>query len=202
MLLSGKHSLNIDESLVLFDIKDQSQDFSLDFEFKDKTTGTIKFKIRYRPITDKLPEIYKSYRQNYKDRYLIPEVRNTARTILSDYFQHELTPDNFTDNFIHKTSDDKFLDGYFQVQAFIVNDIKFSQLAIDAKDQNLDLAYTYLNLDDVNKRLEAIDLLFKSKSKTAYEIILDHWSHENDKKVKGLYLDQNDTRIKTAYNIL
>jgi hypothetical protein len=62
ILKPGIHSLENDSNLIIFSMRPNKVDVTVEFFFADNTRGNLKFSVTFVPIASKLPSYYEKYR--------------------------------------------------------------------------------------------------------------------------------------------
>jgi len=190
VLKYGKHKIDIKTGLIIYEVIEKQEEFSLQFLFKDGSKGQIDFSVRFAPKADSLPSIYKSYRTDYIKLFVRPEIRAMIRNLLGSYNSSEVNKDFIEDLILQKLISDNPLSDLIDIKALLIRNLEFERLVEKAKQAGLDKPYSDLKSSDKDIRLQAISDLINSGSKTGYEIILEHWSKETDSDVKEFILKQ------------
>ncbi len=182
---AGFHLLEPNDSLIVFDVKEKK--VAQEFEIRTKNNSSINIvsHLRYRPKPDSIGILFNTFGLGYEQTFIIPEIRAATRKVISRLSSTELyllrTPE-LPNRIIENLKDQSDFSHLFDLTYFKIESIKFPHIEELAREAKLLEAYELLGDKDYKKRQKALNNLFKNGSKTAYLIILTHWSEENSQE--------------------
>jgi hypothetical protein len=180
----GTHIIAPHDSLIICNLKPQSEILSLSVPSKNSEEIKISIRYRYNVKPDSVIRIYKEIGNNYNEIIIIPYLESNVRSVLSNYSSKELYligKGNLSDIIESEITQTEGPLQLFDV-AVTVNKVEFPHIISRAKAANLLESYELLNSEDSKDRLLALNQLFENLSETAYLIILDHWSTEREQE--------------------
>jgi regulator of protease activity HflC (stomatin/prohibitin superfamily) len=190
ILGEGLNTYRLTEEVIIFDITEKLEEINVTCELSGKSQIDIEFSVFYTLNQEKLPQLYQSYGKNYREYYLIPQLRHAVRDTLKYYRPSELSFD-FIENILLKGIDEELKNkDFIKLRAFILRKINFSDLVQRAIDIGLQNELENLKSSDAEKRMLAIKNLLANGSNTAIEIILNHWTSERDENIRKLIITE------------
>lgn len=149
--------------------------------------------IRYSPNPKAVGLIYQTFGTNYEQTYIIPELRFFSRSILANYSSTELHRQDksiITEAIIDSLATDFEGTNYFNYYNLEISKIEYPHLIKQAKQEGLIEPYELLKSTNKAERIEGIEQLLNNGSKTAYLIILTHWTNEKDQEVLDFIIER------------
>ena len=189
----GFHLLQPHDSLIIFEIKDIPIEQSLDVLTKDGLVVNINHYLRFSPKPDSIGVIFEIFGSNYLDTFIIPEFRSSTRTVTGNLTSMELyqeSRENFEQTILDTLKQRTIEMDYFNYKKLRIGNIDFPQIMKSAQSEGLMQEYHQLRSNKSEERLIALKSLFDNGSRTAFLIILTHWSSEKDQENLDFILDE------------
>mgnify|MGYP005848669933 CR=1 FL=1 len=183
----GLYNLQYYDSLIVFDLLPQRFQNKFTLLLTDGVNITVDLIFVVKLKKENVGYLFKSFRSNYSENLIIPELRYITRKALSELTTADvqsLTSSEISELIINNTYLSKDLKNYATLLKVYVNYIDFPEILEKVIQANLMSEYSDLKSNNVDNRIDAIDRLFVDSSETAFLIILSHWQYENDEIVK------------------
>lgn len=137
--------------VIIFQIAEQQIEETMDVLSKDGLSINLDVSLRFRPKPDKIGYLYRSFKNNYVENLIRPELRSAVRQIIGQYTPEELyaTKRQEIESKIEAKTESILDNNYVQLKALLFRSIKLpktiknsieAKLAADQEAQK----YTYL----------------------------------------------------------
>ncbi len=73
-----------------FDVSEAQEEETMQVLSQDGLNIDVDVSIRFRPVADNIGKLYQRFRKDYKDRFVIPELRSAVRNVVGNYKPEEL----------------------------------------------------------------------------------------------------------------
>ncbi len=188
---SGFHLLQPEDSMMIFDITEKPIYESLDALSKEGEVVTLNLRLRHSPKPDSIGVIVRSFRTEFNNQFIIPNLRAESRKIISKFSSSELYR-SYKEELANSITQSlkQVIGDWFYVRDLKIEKIEYPHLIQRAKNEGLLDYYNLLNNPDKTQRLNGLKSLFDNSSKTAYWLILTHWSNEPEQEVLDYIIDE------------
>lgn len=193
----GTHIIPYYDSLIVFDLFPKWFETSISLKLSDNSEPKLDLTYVIKLKKDKIGYLLKSFRYSYDKTMLLPEVRLSTRKALSHLTVSELQQldnEEISNMIIDSTFATEYFNEYASLIKVYIDNIDYPEILNLAIEADLIEEYNALKTNDYDKKINAIDNLFNNSSKQAYEILLQHWQFEYDKKVKEYILNKLTSR--------
>lgn len=115
--------------LIIFDVKEQTINETMDVLSKDGLNINLDVSIRFRPKYNNVGYLYKAFKTNYIDDLVRPEVRSVVRQIIGQYTPEELiaTKRQEIETVIEESTRRRLDSNYVELRALLTRSIKLPE---------------------------------------------------------------------------
>lgn len=85
VLSSGEYVVEQGSRVIVFDLRPTRLDLDIDFLLSDASEGRIRMAIKFRPIADSLPALYRRYRSIHVEPIVEQGIKRVTRELLAKY---------------------------------------------------------------------------------------------------------------------
>lgn len=201
----GFHIVAPWNKLIVYEVKDQVSEESMNILDKNGLEMTIDVTIRFNPVYDKIGYIYEKFKLDYKELLIIPEVRSTVRKVMGRYKAEEIysTKRSEVEATITLETEKVLAENNVQMKTLLIRSIKLPSKikdAIDAKEEQKQIAEAY-KYKLQKEKSEAERKLIAAKADSSVNAILNSSLTDKLLKLKGIEVTQEiatSTNAKTV----
>jgi len=183
----GTFTLPFYDSVIVSNLLPQKYSTIINLKLADNSELTLDLTFIIELKKDKVGYLLKNFGSPYDKTLLLPEVRISTRTALSNLTTsglHELDEKELSNLIIGATLNTVKFKEYATLIAVYINHIDYPEIMNAAIKADLLKEYNDLKNVDIEIRKKALDSLFENSSNTAYLIILNHWQFEHNKIIQ------------------
>lgn len=122
---AGFHILAPWNTMYVYDVRENTQDESMDVLDKNGLSVQVDVTVRYYPLYEKIGYLHEKFGSNYREKLIIPEVRSSVRRVMGRFTAEEIYSTNrqkVEDNIIMET--EKILEeNNIKMQAMLIRSI-------------------------------------------------------------------------------
>ncbi len=117
------------ERLVDYDVRVRNNDEEIEVLASNGLTIGMDLSVRYRPVSDDLPQLHTTYGQDYYDRLVRPELRSVAREVVGQFTPEELYSTRRAElqEQIEQRLSAAVLRGFVELDAVLIRDIELPE---------------------------------------------------------------------------
>lgn len=176
--------------MIVFDVSEEQSEETNDVLSQDGLNIKVDVSIRYRPISSEVGLLYKKFQMDYKDRFVIPELRSAVRTVIGKYKPEELYSTKRTEieTEIKAIMVEKLGENHMVMEALLLKAITLPDNivnAIEAKLTEEQKALRYEFTLQAEKK-EAERKIIKARGEKLANAIVDSSLTDNLLKMRGI----------------
>lgn len=125
VLRPGKHLVDFDSEIILYDLNPEDFVIEFDFLFSDTTGGNIKLGLEFKPITDSLAAFYRKYQSTEVAPIIEQATGNITRDLLFKYRPTDLTKDEFKLEVVKTIKTSPEIVNYVEIRKVNIIELRF-----------------------------------------------------------------------------